>query len=1181
MARTHSPLTPAYAAPDLSARRRGICRALSFPAMALIALALACSLLFLESPAPLHADTRLDLCLRDGEIMPSTMPTATVLARGMPNRLALPLVGREANFASSPFGLSETPFGTVNVCLTDLVHGQSITGQVGSGASKNVWAGVLRITVNGAPHYGFCTDLHNPIGTGQCFNAPTGVSRPQVACSMFYYPATTPLTPVAPATNANQEGAARQAAVWYFSDDFTTTGPTAIATRARAIIDDINVKYASGLCPEVGMPSLTIDPIAAVNALTPDGSGGFLASSHTFTVTARVGGQLLAGRPLTVTTTFGTFDGGGTVANGLTDANGRAQFTITSSITGVAQIAASALLTNLVNVRFETGPTVQKLLVSWNQPYSVTGNATKEWIADGVNVQKFHDLNMNGVQDEGEPSITWTVRWRELPDGVFQNQGLGIDGSHTFPVDPTKEYEVCERMPLGSAWIRTTPSECYGPLRAGDAVKFGNTNLRALVVFKFHDLNGNGIWDGGEPPLPLWGFGVLEFSDGVWKQRGTGVTADDGSKGFTGLAVAPHQVIEALQTGWLTSTASTQYFTFTNQILTGTLTFGNLRPASVTVTKTWSDGGIPAGNQPFDLCLERTGGALPARIVAPLANGVMMASAGPQWRFCATDVTSPVQITNLWPGAWRVEETDLTGWFVSGESTLTLSAGSTATVALVNERPVISLTARPEIEQPYTWEITKSVAPPALDLTIPATGTFTYTVAVERTTAPRQNPSISGSVIVTNTLGETLDMHIILITVDGVNADRWECATAAPLAAGASRTCAYTVSGLTVPPTVRGLLATVSFVRGGSDQVLMAESAVVDFAFAVPVPVNDTITVTDTQRTGSWSFTSTGQTTYTTVGDCDNIEYNEQGTGSKIIANTVTISETGQTSSTNVTVNCTLTQRLDGYKVIDWSSTPPDPGRTFTICAQGPSFPTGTEPGACQTVDWNGGAFTWGNVIPGDYTVREQTPGGDWVPVPPVDVTVRPGQSAEAVVHNRYLPPTSTPTVTPTPTDTPTNTPTPPTTLTPQPTPTPTVTPTFTPLPTAIPPIPSPGAVVARKIVDWGVQAADINQTFTLCLTGNGITPQTPGACQVIDFAGGEVAWTGLAPGQYVVTEQGLDPNVWQVTGSGAQIVVVSNGTVGVEISNVNTVPTDDPPVGEPGMPWYIRLPMILLGLDE
>lgn len=88
-------------------------------------------------------------------------------------------------------------------------------------------------------------------------------------------------------------------------------------------------------------------------------------------------------------------------------------------------------------------------------------------------------------------------------------------------------------------------------------------------------------------------------------------------------------------------------------------------------------------------------------------------------------------------------------------------------------------------------------------------------------------------------------------------------------------------------------------------------------------------------------------------------------------------------------------------KIVDWSGFTPDNAQTFQICIQGPSYPLGTETGACQTADFDGGALTWTGLIPGNYTVTETDPGASWstsITGSPAAVTI--GQTATATVTN-------------------------------------------------------------------------------------------------------------------------------------------------------------------------------------
>lgn len=1153
-------------------------------ALALIAVVLA----GFGASQPAYAAALRPNCELGSVIEPSVEPTVTELLRTLPQQMILPALSFGSDF-STEFFLNEGPSGfdatTSNVCFTSLNSGTTIRGRVGTGNQIGVTAGVLNITVNGKPYYGFCTDLHNPISGGQCFAAPVGLSRVEVACVMQNYPAVSGLS--------NNEAAARQGAVWFFSDGFVTESPAAIVTRVNAIVTDIQAKRAAGQCPDVTIPSLTIEPVSDVNVLEADGAGGYLPSPHVVTATLKIGDVPQVGVPVSVTTSFGTFSGGGTTASAQTNVNGQAFFTVTSSITGTANITGSATITNLTTVRFDTSPTAQKLLVNWNQPFVVRNSAVKSWTSNAISVRKFADNNMNGIQDPGEGLINWTITYRELPAGTLRTINLGADGIESIPVTAGRQYEVCEVLREGD-WLLTTGNRCYTNLSAGASVVFGNTDLRAIVVLKFNDLNGNGVRDPGEPGVPNWTFSLFEWSGGVYKQRFTGVTGDDGTKGFVGLGTARYAVIEGGLTGWVTSTVATQYFTFTTGVYTAALTFSNLQPASITVNKAWDNGGVSETGAGITVCIERTGGATPARVLVPQINGVNMTGSGGTWRFCADNVTSGTRITNVWPGTWTVTEEPPTNWFAQGSATVDVVGGGSGTANLVNERPAIAIVASGAYEPGYDWAIEKRATPSSVNLTPPDTADFTYTVAVTRTANGEDIYTVFGSVLISNTMSQSLETALALVEIDSVDADEWECETPAPLAPGASLRCDFT--SVIAPTELAEVAVDVTFENSAGRQIVVSDSFNVNFSDIIPEPIEPSVTVTDTQVTGSWIFTQTDSVNYVTTQDCSDIDFSESVTGTKTIPNTAVIVETGTESTVSVGVTCTIEQNLRGTKLVNWNGETPNPAQTFTICAQGPSFPNGNEPGACHTLPYTGGEIEWGNVIPGVYTISEQSPGADWIVQEDFTVEVRQGEDTVVPLDNTFIPPTPTPTntptdtptatITPSPTDTSTVTPTPPTTLTPQDTPTPTntpsptFTPTNTPSPTATPtitPIPVPGVIVVRKLVDWGLQAADAAQTFTICISGNGMTVETPGACQELGFLGGEIAWGGLLPGEYEVFEIGLSPAEWTVEGSGAVRVVVGNDRHDLTITNTNVVPTNDPDAEEPGnwqgfLPWVWSL---------
>lgn len=132
----------------------------------------------------------------------------------------------------------------------------------------------------------------------------------------------------------------------------------------------------------------------------------------------------------------------------------------------------------------------------------------------------------------------------------------------------------------------------------------------------------------------------------------------------------------------------------------------------------------------------------------------------------------------------------------------------------------------------------------------------------------------------------------------------------------------------------------------------------------------------------------------------------------------------GDTVSTNVDFANWLTERaqpegenpcevleygsLEVTKTVDWNGFPVDTAQTFEICITGPQYPTGTEDGACQTVDYDGGVLTWSRIYVGEYTVSELPLGTAWtVDITGSPVTVVEDQTAQAGVTNIHEKPTA------------------------------------------------------------------------------------------------------------------------------------------------------------------------------
>ncbi|MBK8051458.1 MAG: hypothetical protein IPK16_32815 [Anaerolineales bacterium] len=303
---------------------------------------------------------------------------------------------------------------SVNLCLgSNIVNYRLVYGTLpGNVPEDNVPAGVFQANVNGVSQYAFCTDIRNGISLGTCYsNSTLGVPDPKVACTMEYYPPAAGL--------GNDEAAARQSAVWHFSDGFVLSSPAELLPRTNAIIQDIEAKYANGLCFGAA-PRIEVEPASAVNFLETPG----VYSAHTFTISLHSGLTPLVGAQVLMTTTLGQLQVGdgawGVTTSGQTDANGDVVFTIRHNQEGVAQISATSTVVLPAGTRIDPGPTIQKIVLNGTESYPLAVSATKEWVkGDKIVVKKFHDRNRNGIIDAGDSADHWSVRYRELPTGAF------------------------------------------------------------------------------------------------------------------------------------------------------------------------------------------------------------------------------------------------------------------------------------------------------------------------------------------------------------------------------------------------------------------------------------------------------------------------------------------------------------------------------------------------------------------------------------------------------------------------------------------------------------------------------------------------------------------------------------------------------------------------------------------
>jgi uncharacterized repeat protein (TIGR01451 family) len=485
-----------------------------------------------------------------------------------------------------------------------------------------------------------------------------------------------------PSRSSYFEHAARQSVVWWLTDGYDLQGdPTSLPARSGgtpgAQDDDGDfverVAALKALIPAnppaeyaPGNVEMVIDPAVVTNVLPTQ-------PAHPFTVRLTKGGTPLVGVQVTVQASAGALN----TFTGTTNISGVASFTLTSHVTATAQITATAGVTLPAGSRFvnkNSPATLQRLVLATPKFTTVQAVGSKRWISNTnvIIAHKFNDLNLNGVQDGGEPSLSgWNMTLR-VPAGQTYTATTDSAGNAFFEgrIAGNGSYLITET--LQSGWVNSTPltqsnSRTVTNTWTSWTASFGNAQNALLTVVKFLDQDGDGVKDGGEPQLTGWQFLLSDKVAGSFQQlegctTATTTVAGTGSCGFTALAAGEYRVSENLQPGYATSTGLDQIVTL-GALSSTILYFGNYQPATLIIEKVSVNG---TGSFTFT-----TSG--------PISGSFGLNTANAQSR-------QSITFTNLAPGTLVVTETQapanflLTGLTCSdGNST---ANGSTATIRL-------------------------------------------------------------------------------------------------------------------------------------------------------------------------------------------------------------------------------------------------------------------------------------------------------------------------------------------------------------------------------------------------------------------------------------------------------------------------------------------------------------------
>jgi hypothetical protein len=548
------------------------------------------------------------------------------------------------------------------------------------------------------------------------------------------------------------------------------------------------------------------------------------------------------------------------------------------------------------------------------------------------------------VNDDIAPTITLIkdVITDHGGDAAPDDFGLTIGGSAALS---GVSYNAMANTPIalneasltGYTFVEITGDAKCPALLGGTVTLDEGENITCTIVnddqpaeihgMKFEDKNGNGTKDDGDTGLSGWTI-YLDF-DGSGSQDGdepSTTTAGDGSYSFTGLSVGTYKVREVQQAGWTQTTANPSDVVLANADIENDVNFGNFKLVSITGKKfndDEGDGSIAGDPILSDWTIR----------LYKVVNNV--------WTLVDTDTTDGAgayNFDNLPVGSYKVCEVLQAGWIqtfssIQGANTspdadeegqwcntknVTTSGNNPSAGNFGNYQAkalTVEKTAATTFTRTYGWTIDKSVTPDTIDMFTGDSADVEYTVTLTKDDGTDSNFAVTGNITITNPNPVSTGLDATIEGVTDAMGDI-EASVECPsdtVVAGGSIVCTYSS---TLPDaenrTNTATVVTSGIVGGGADDVA------VTFDLNNPTnEVNDTVNVDDTNDM-SWEFSDDGVQKYEDTFTC-NADEGEH-------SNTVTIEETDQSASADVTVNChelevTKTADTSYIRTFDWEIT--------------------------------------------------------------------------------------------------------------------------------------------------------------------------------------------------------------------------------------------------------------------
>ncbi|UCE12284.1 MAG: hypothetical protein JSV04_08785 [Candidatus Heimdallarchaeota archaeon] len=213
----------------------------------------------------------------------------------------------------------------------------------------------------------------------------------------------------------------------------------------------------------------------------------------------------------------------------------------------------------------------------------------KPYVPPMITVLKFHDKNINGIQDVDEETIegwlvevtdtlgvTNTVYTTALVDAPEPGTYIFVEDTPTATLQTVSTLDgiIVSQYPLADPTVLVP---VIGESEETHEVVYGNVGLGSITATKIYDRNGNGVVDPDEPSISGWkmeltGMTVTGITVGPIVQ----MTDIDGSTTFSNLLPGTYTVAELIPEngGWI-STGSTSYTVTIESSLIGSTVYGS------------------------------------------------------------------------------------------------------------------------------------------------------------------------------------------------------------------------------------------------------------------------------------------------------------------------------------------------------------------------------------------------------------------------------------------------------------------------------------------------------------------------------------------------------------------------------------------------------------------------------